>query len=200
MKPNIGRSSTDNTDSILLHLQSSRAFIVLHTGWCPAGGSPGSLSGVYTWGLGELSYRFRGTITELNLSRSPPLNLGINNRGVVIHLWWHNPNSGRIASSTRWSSDCQNLMPFELKKISCNRIGLPELIALQEEREIQDLCCPPISFVVCEHNWCLNSLAIILAWLHKFTLWILFQFWYFKPRAARFFGRKKRFSISKGKI
>jgi hypothetical protein len=67
MKPNSDHLSVDNTDLILLHLQSSRASFMLHTSWCPTDGSPDGLFGVCIRDLGELSCRFLRTITKLSL-------------------------------------------------------------------------------------------------------------------------------------
>jgi hypothetical protein len=62
-----------------------------------------------------IDWRFWWTITELNLNGFPPLNLGISDKDVVVHLWWHNPNCERTTSSTRRSSG-KNNVPSEYTK------------------------------------------------------------------------------------
>jgi hypothetical protein len=51
-----------------------------------------SIWNVHTRGM-KLGCRYRIAFTELKLGVSCLLNLGINNKGVVIYLWWHNPTT-----------------------------------------------------------------------------------------------------------
>jgi hypothetical protein len=99
-------TSVDNSDLNMLHLHSSRAF-VLHSD------APRlELSCTYLW-----------TITKLNLKMSSLLNLRIN-QGVVIHIRWKNPNSKR--TSLTWSpSDKDNIVQPQLLRKSCSYLLSP---------------------------------------------------------------------------
>jgi hypothetical protein len=104
LESNNGRLSDDNSGSNLLHLQSPKASFVLHTSWCPAVDSPNGLSSVCTWGLWSLS------CSRAQNQRVPPLNLRINDKGVVVHLRWHSPNNKEMISSTCLPSMRSDLM------------------------------------------------------------------------------------------
>jgi hypothetical protein len=107
--------SNDNSDSKILHLQSPRASSVLHTSRCPPEGSSHGLSGVCTGGSGDLSCKYCGSITELKLWGSLPLNLWNHNRGSVIHLRLV-PNSKNMTLSSWITSSKENIVQPKLSR------------------------------------------------------------------------------------